>query len=85
MLALGHGTRANMARTLVFRVGAFFKVIGVVVLIIRGGEAFGLKNIGRLYLLANNHNNRHFLNVNHFQEICQVGSKRICCDDKIWR
>ncbi len=77
MLALQHETRANMARTLVFRVRAFFKVNGEVVLIILGSEAFALKNIGRLYLLAYHHNNRHLLNVNHFQEICQVGSKRI--------
>ncbi len=83
MLYLRHRTRANMARKLVFRVGAFFEVNGEVVFIIRGGAAFALKNIERLYLLANHHNNWHLLNVNHFQEICQAGSKRICCDDKI--
>ncbi len=74
-----------MDHKMVFRVGAFFKVIGVVVLIILGTEAFALKINGRLYLLAYHHNYWNLLNVNHFQEICQVGSKRICCDDKIWR
>ncbi len=72
-----------MARTLVFRVGAFFKVIGVVVLIILESDAFALKINGRLYLLANHHINWHLLNVNHFKEIGEVWSKRICCDDKI--
>ncbi len=85
MLYLRHRTRANMARTLVFRVGAFFKINNVGVLKKLESEAFALEINGRLHLLANHHNNWHLLNVNHFQEICQVGSKRICCDDKIRR